>query len=276
MTIHKALGRTCKAIAVRISQQDRRYQLWETEQVVVVLSRTKRFQDIFWVGDEDRSKEEIIDDTMEGIRMVLNKNDPTTFFVTELLNHFDEVNRSRILAAPLVPARQKPFPRTDLLPPVGFCYLLVNIRNLEEGKVGYHLDLNAAEIFHNKADAAESGIKEWRVAMFFTCFGGCPDNNFHETARRLFCAKWEERNASQDPAVRATDSAGMFRNGFKIFEEYRASRHEHNKRLLAFPHIKEFVYIKLDHECELFPAFYSDENENSQPQVNISNAVNSS
>lgn len=88
-TIHKALGLTCDRLVTRISACDKKFNLWQHEQLIVVLSRVRRFEDLYFVGEPGWSAERIKEDTFDGIRAVLNNNGPWTRHIHEMMKNLD-------------------------------------------------------------------------------------------------------------------------------------------------------------------------------------------
>jgi predicted GIY-YIG superfamily endonuclease/DNA replication protein DnaC len=49
-TVHKIIGSTCSLVATELNQQDKSLRLWQREQFVVLVSRVRRLEDLYLVG----------------------------------------------------------------------------------------------------------------------------------------------------------------------------------------------------------------------------------
>ena len=60
-TIHAIMGQTCDAIVTKVSTNDPEYDLWQREQVIVLLSRTRAAKDVFVCGDPQATATALFD-----------------------------------------------------------------------------------------------------------------------------------------------------------------------------------------------------------------------
>ena len=55
MTIHKSMGETIGKIVTKIDSVERDYNLWEREQLYVLVSRVHRLSDLTFIGKKEHS-----------------------------------------------------------------------------------------------------------------------------------------------------------------------------------------------------------------------------
>lgn len=87
--MHKAIGLTAEAISVQISATDKDFEIWETEMLLVILSRVRQFSHIYVIGYEGQTPEEIKNDFLLGVEASLNKNAPFLAYIKQLLRSLD-------------------------------------------------------------------------------------------------------------------------------------------------------------------------------------------
>ena len=174
MTIHKAMGETIGKIVTKIDCVDRAYNLWEKEQLYVLVSRVQNLKDITFLGDKNT--------TLLSIKNLLGKSSQWDDYTERLVRTASNQDNAVFDMAALSPFR----PRKIELPvgEVGFVYLLVSTRDISACYVGEISNLRRRLLEHNSGKGAfftnQSHLRPWGVMCFATGFSDCPQSNRKE------------------------------------------------------------------------------------------------
>ena len=177
-TIHCIQGATLYALATSIEIHKRELRLWERAQWLVLISRTRRLEDVIFVGDKQK--------TLDMIRRVLLIRSQFAEYTDRVLQvaageSYDSVRMTHDLH-PYRP-RDKKLPYNS----IGFCYLIVSSQTWTLTYIGQTEDLNRRIRDHNSGQGAREtrGKGPWLLVAYVVGFGR------NETARRHFEDDWQ-------------------------------------------------------------------------------------
>ena len=170
-TIHAAMGQDLPAVITCVTG-DSMYDLFQREQVVVLLSRTHYAKDIIFVGDPEA--------TAEALASMLDTDGPYTeymeYLVRRLAHHSAEQAPSINLTV------RHPYCAANVEVPnnsSGFCYLLASTARGVEGRVTYiGQTRNLVARFKNHklgagpSATADPGLKPWAMLAYISGFEG--------------------------------------------------------------------------------------------------------
>jgi predicted GIY-YIG superfamily endonuclease len=162
-TIHACMGQTLDALVTSVSTHIDMYKLWEREQVVVLLSRTRKAADLIFVGDKD--------DTADALVKVLSQRSHFTDYICHILERFSGQD------CPVIDITHYPFRPIDVDLPhdnTGFVYLLVSLRDSQSTYIGQTLNLFARLHQHNSGigslQTSPATFRPWALYGFVCCF----------------------------------------------------------------------------------------------------------
>ena len=164
-TIHKTMGETLPGVITKISKSDKKYALWEKEQVYVLLSRVKHLSHVTFVGCKV--------ETLVAIKNILLIRSQWSNYIDHFLS---EVIQKKVFPQVFDLKRTNFVPYTIEIPrhAVGYVYLLISrsVRNCFY--IGETTNLRRQLREHNSAlsvsftNAAER--RPWAVMCFITGF----------------------------------------------------------------------------------------------------------
>jgi len=184
-TIHAGMGQDLPAIATCVTG-DSMYDLFQHEQVVVLLSRTHFAKDIIFVGNPKKTAEALAD--------MLDKDGPYSeymeYLVRKLVHHSPEQGPSVDLTS------RHPYCAINVEVPndnSGFSYVLASTAKGVEGRVTYigQTDnlvarLNAHKLSAGPSATADPGLKPWAMLAYVSGFEGAG-----KAERMYFERLWE-------------------------------------------------------------------------------------
>lgn len=245
-TVHKAIGLTAEAISIQISAKDKAFQLWETEMLLVIMSRVRRFSDIYIVGYEGQTPEEIKNDFLDGVDYALNKNAPFAAYIKELITKLDYLPA----ALPVRPPRPLRFLNAQIPADVGYCYLLVSSAFPQYCYVGETQSIANRIQEHNSGRGAISTnvrrLRPWYIALLIVGFPGGSKDACNIHARKLFERAWHDRN-SFGPSSAYTPQDAM-RNGLDICAEFLQTVDNFGRRV--FPNLRPLQNLEFNDDRE--------------------------
>ena len=213
-TVHKALGETCPQIATQISSQQRKYRLWERDQLLVLISRVKHLDNIILVT-HDRN------DTIMGIRKLLQNTPQWLHHIKNILSALDSTTTSATIQH-----THDPYPptiRMQQLPDssIGFVYMLVSHTHRNFAYVGETACIQRRLQQHNSSHGSNfTNNPQLRPWMCFVLVYRFPENGDHQAninARKNFEHQWHTLNAQDHlPNTRT-----IYTNGKIVFNRMR-------------------------------------------------------
>jgi predicted GIY-YIG superfamily endonuclease len=197
-TVHAIMGAELDKLVTSVSKRNREYGLWEKEQVVVILSRTKRAKDIIFVGDTN--------DTLDALCELIQINSQYSDYMAHILDQLCDGQRQ--LPFPVIDYGRHPYRPIDVEKPqdsTGFCYLLVSMKNLETTYIGQTFYLVKRLKEHNTGHGSRQTVspmlRPWAL-LGFVC-GFDRDKNLMLSFER----RWKDlrdatvrRNGPQSPS----------------------------------------------------------------------------
>ena len=188
--IHAAMGDTLKKVAIQIAGSN--YELWDKDQIIVALTRTKRGLDIIFVGN----KEETI---ILIIRLVQTINEWTDYMesIIELVTvkPFLAENNNIGMLPPSLTTQTFPYRICDIALPQcqsGFVYFLISVRTLTFTYIGECKCIITRLRNHNSGyGSASKTPANKRPYAVFGYIAGFNDSN--KSFRRFIERKWKEK-----------------------------------------------------------------------------------
>lgn len=184
-TIHASMGSTLTTLVTAVTNdfsersQNMDYTLWEAAQIVVLLSRTRKCSDIYFVGKPKSISAELL--------RVLRISNRFLPHIRQLLMQLcDEVNDTPLIQVPLVFR-----PCDTILPKTAAVYLLVSTVDVSYLYIGETNDIRKRLNMHNSYNrgskmTSDTRLQPWAVMGYATGFR----NRFK---RQSFEAKWKKR-----------------------------------------------------------------------------------
>jgi predicted GIY-YIG superfamily endonuclease len=163
------MGAELDKLVTAVSKQNKDYGLWEKEQVVVILSRTKRARDLIFVGDQN--------DTLDALCELIQINSQYSEYMAHLLDQLCGSNGSSEF--PRIEYGKHPYRPIDVEKPqdsTGFCYLLVSMKNFGTTYIGQTLRLvkrlKEHNTGHGSQQTASPMLRPWALLAFVCGFDG--------------------------------------------------------------------------------------------------------
>ena len=192
-TIHAAMGQNLPSLVTKVtsSDADTRYNLWEREQVVVLLSRTHYAKDVIFVG----SKRE----TVDALAAVLKQRSQYSEYIYHLLAQLATTDQQTGLSSCVqVSIENHPFRPVDVEIPydnTGYCYLLVSMRQSNVTYIGQTNNIRRRLREHNSGYGAtqtrDERLRPWALLTLVCGFDGDRQAQL-EFERRWQTARWRE------------------------------------------------------------------------------------
>lgn len=218
---------------MQISASDKDYHLWQHEQLIVLLSRVRKFHNMFFVGDTNLTKEQIKEDTLKGIEMVLNHNSVWTQHIAatlEYLNYIKHPGNSTVVM------RKLRFFNHEMPPDVGFAYLLVSQKQNSYGYVGETSSISRRLREHNSKQGGSkathhNALKPFVPVVLVCGFPGIGTDPENRAMRKKFERKWHLKNAQHMSQHGSINSKVLYDNGFFIYNTMKQKYHRQLKNL---------------------------------------------
>ena len=186
-TIHAVMGQTCGAIVSKVDENESNYQLWEREQVVVLLSRTCLGKQMYFVDNSGGVK------TVKSILSVLKRSSQFAHYISTLLRNLT-LSPNQRMDLPEINFNNHPFRPRDISLPTGsnaYAYILVSTRNTAVTYIGETSNLTRRLQAHHRGTATpQTAIEELRPFCLLAFFCG---TSFGIQKRKAFEAKWKTR-----------------------------------------------------------------------------------
>ena len=80
-TMHKAIGQTCSKFVAQIKSRDAMFALWDRRQLLVILSRVRKCNDVMVIGSPQ--------DTLKSMRELLCTTDKLNVFTDRVIDFCD-------------------------------------------------------------------------------------------------------------------------------------------------------------------------------------------
>jgi predicted GIY-YIG superfamily endonuclease len=170
-TIHGTLGQTLSSLVTSIASMtgDSRYRLWQREQIVVLLSRTKFAKDIVFVGSPK--------ETARALSKCLDLKSEYTEYIGYL--HSRMVASQATNEFPVINIRQHPYRPVDVEMPddnSGYCYILLSLQDHQTIYIGQTMNLAHRLKQHNQGigakQTADPRLRPWALFGFVCGFDG--------------------------------------------------------------------------------------------------------
>ena len=161
-TIHRIIGQTCYAIGARLDQNDPNFRIWQREQLLVLLSRTRSLKDVHFVNDPATVCNAIS-------QIYLKQNQWTTFIDDVVKNHAIrnlEKEAELFSISPFMPYF-KEIPRS----PAGFVFVLISY-DRKQTLLGHARDVvqKIQEINSGKETEINRGHYHWSLLCLISGF----------------------------------------------------------------------------------------------------------
>ena len=160
-TIHGAMGDTLQFMATQISTQDCNFSLWDKEQLVVLLSRTKKAENSIFIGQKN--------ETLNALTQLLLLKTQWSNYIDEVLNlvtvnnDHPHNNQDHAVQRPTTPQNLNqnhyPFRVNDVqLPDVqsGYVYMLISLRHPNFSYIGETICIRSRIQMHNSGNGARA------------------------------------------------------------------------------------------------------------------------
>jgi len=169
-TIHAIMGQTLAKLVTRIMRGSGTYALWLREQIVVLLSRTRRAQDIIFVGTPSQTIDALID--------ILQQRSQYTMYMAHILEQLAHHDHT----PPRIDLSHNPYRTIDFALPVdtnaGYSYLLISTRDSSQTYIGQTINLHKRFQIHNRPcykGTRQTGtidLQPWAIFAFVCGFNG--------------------------------------------------------------------------------------------------------
>jgi predicted GIY-YIG superfamily endonuclease len=171
-TIHATMGCEFDKLVTAVSKQNKSYALWEKEQVVVLLSRTKCAKDLIFVGNQE--------DTLDALCELIQLKSQFSEYMAHVLNQLCDSNEHERRCPTTFPAIDygyHPYRPIDIEKPQdssGFCYILVSLKNFASTYIGQSWNLvkrlKEHNTGHGSQQTAASSLTPWALLAFVCGF----------------------------------------------------------------------------------------------------------
>ena len=165
-TIHASMGHTLGIVATSISTTIPRYKLWEKEQAVVLLSRTKNAGNIIFVGNKN--------DTLDALVMLIQTRTQFAEYMEHILN---VLTRTANNPVSIINHTTFPFRVCDVRLPEdnsGYCYILLSLQQQGTIYIGQTLHLGTRLAQHNSGfggkQTSPAHLRPWALLAYVAGF----------------------------------------------------------------------------------------------------------
>ena len=222
-TIHKIIGETCGSVATQISDSDKVYQLWEKNMLLVLLSRTRSIDDLWFVAPNG------MESTLTAMATILRRKNHTAQFVDQTLNSVNAISDevTDIVETGYVQLSTGIPPHT-----LGYVYLIVSCEHPDVAYVGETSNIRRRIAEHNSSGGSKftknCDYSPFAVLTLVTGFpgnAGSSDRNvrkLNKTARRRFEKEWHKAQtyiSARRHSANAIESETVGRNVFSDFKK---------------------------------------------------------
>ena len=179
-TAHKAMGETLPSIATRI-EDGSHYQLWDRNQLLVIISRVQSLDRIYFVGDWLK--------TIRALRKILLIECPLTKLQSEILTRMDILNDPTIRIIPPTRSRFMRFLECDVpAVDVGFVYLFSSAKSKDVIKFGHceNIQKKIKEL-HSHSNAVSDPYAPYILIGYFCGFFGDVGDERNQSDRMRLC-----------------------------------------------------------------------------------------
>ena len=171
-TVHSCQGDTLHKIVTEIKCSDKNYQIWEKGQVVVLVSRTKRAEDIIFVGNKS--------ETIKCLTTAIQTKSQWMDYQAKLMALVDVRNDAHIVnTLPIFNYDSFPFEiRSVRLPDCNteFVYFMVSIKNRRKTYIGESLNIQDRFNTHQRGAGTiftgETMNRPWAILAYICGFDG--------------------------------------------------------------------------------------------------------
>ena len=184
-TIHKCIGDTFPKIVTKVSLTDKHYKIWEKEQLLVLLSRVSKLDDITFVGEEHE-----IELTLTA---AIQQKSCWGTFINDLLEKLASTP-SDLTPPTLNLLSSNVVPWNIVLPEdnVGFVYLLISTKIPNAYCIGEALEIRRELKLINSGNGASETRpierRPWAIVAFATGFN-TEDSSGNNTQRKSLVSK---------------------------------------------------------------------------------------
>ena len=155
-------------VATSVSTTVPKYRLWEKEQAVVLLSRTKTAADVIFVGNKS--------DTLTALVMLIQTRTQFAEYMEHILNVLTHTANQPV---PVIDQAIFPFRVCDITLPQdrsGYCYILLSLKQKETIYIGQTLHLSTRLAQHNSGSGAKQTspdhLRPWAILAYVAGFNG--------------------------------------------------------------------------------------------------------
>ena len=219
--VHAVMGSDLGHLVMKLSLTDPLYRLWEKEQVVVMLSRTKRARDIIFVG----SPREIIDANLLVIQIRSQYSEYMNHII-DVLSGDDGSSSRGIREVPALNQSLHPFCPLNVVQPndgSGFCYILVSLKDRRTTYIGQTKRLVQHLREHNSGYGSEGTsdyrLRPWALLAYVTGFDGNVRAVENETRYFMYCRPHADSRFGQE------FDSNLARNRFGCWLALHCNRH---------------------------------------------------
>lgn len=214
-TIHASMGSTLSSVVTQVTNDDDGYDytLWEAAQVVVLLSRTRRARDIYFVGDPLKVAEHLL--------QVLRTTNRFLPYIRQLLQKLtgEGSNDASIVQNPCM---YRPCDAQLPTGNIGVVYQLVSTRDTNMMYIGETNNIRRRLTQHNSGDGScitrQRFLQPWAVYAFVVGFRT-------RRERQMFESIWKVKARSRE-RHRVFDAETLLHVGHDMAVEWNRSRRE--------------------------------------------------
>lgn len=188
------MGETLFALVTKVSRGEWAYQLWEKEQVVVLLSRTRKGKDTIFVGDAEEVAE-----TLAELLQIPSQYSEYMSYILDCLTK-SQTPGGYSPTAPVIEQTQHVLRPIDIeLPSTdsGFVYILVSLQDKKSLYIGQTTNLVRRLRDHNRGAGAKATaeplLRPWALLAYVTGFGK------DTRARQRFEGAWKHERDRLSP-----------------------------------------------------------------------------
>lgn len=159
-TVHRIIGQTCAKVGTQIDAKDPHFRLWQREQLLVLLSRTRSLDDFYFVGNQASA--------MTMIREVMSKPNRLADYTAQLVTKLatGNIDRGIYVPEPFLPYYAE-IPQSRC----GYVYALIS-SDLRHSLVGHTNDIvhRLREINQGGSVRLNHGHRQWSLLALVTGF----------------------------------------------------------------------------------------------------------
>ena len=164
-TIHKCLGDTFPKIVTKVSSTDKNYKIWEKEQLLVLLSRVSRLDDLTFVGTAEDLERTLIE--------VIQRQSCWCDFISNFLSQMTQpASTNQPTTMNLLTSNFMPWNVVLPSDDTGFVYILLSTKLANVFYIGETINLRQSLREHNSGHGDESTRpierRPWAMLAFIT------------------------------------------------------------------------------------------------------------